>query len=434
MKILFYNPAPSQRRFVPFEAIKGSTLFRRPNYDALRLSYYSKGYDFYYYDEGIEEKPNISPDIIIINIPLNLARYVESSIAQWGDKPITVCYGIYATIFPEMAKKFSKVVVAGDIISIWGNILADFKKQKFADFYVAEGSDHFNVDRRFENRYGFTPSLSQLRTTFGCKCHLMQKDYCPENILYKEFRQWHPDKVVDEVSHIKRKIIFVLDDDFLWDIDHALMILEKSWRYKKMWILQTAADTIFDHPELLPILREDGVRIIYLKEDWLGTNLGNKINDKNFIKEKVHQVGLIHNKRIAVGCKLRLGFENETFSFYKSLLKFLINARIDLIELAVHTPMPKTDTYKKYLKNDQIVKDFTLYDQWMPVVRTPGIEPQALYSWMEWLRDRFYSWDSILLRNIIVSPQLGFHNTTFFYLIPNLSYRNNFLEKVGYPP
>ena len=70
----------------------------------------------------------------------------------------------------------------------------------------------------------------------------------------------------------------------------------------------------------------------------------------------------------------------------------------------------------------------------MPVVKLPGTTPKDLYAQMEWLRDRFYSWDSILTRNVVVSPQLGVYNTIFFYLIPNLSFRNNFLEKVGYPP
>jgi hypothetical protein len=115
-------------------------------------------------------------------------------------------------------------------------------------------------------------------------------------------------------------------------------------------------------------------------------------------------------------------------------LKFLVKLRIDIIELAVQTPLPTTKTYKQYEARSQILHDLSLYDQWMPVVNIPGMAPQAVYSMMEWLRDSFYSWDSIMLRNIIVSPRLGFYNTIFFYLLPNISYRSNFLEKVGYPP
>jgi len=399
----------------------------------MRLSHLSNTHEFFYYDEHIEEKPDFSPDILIINVPLNLARYIESTTREkWGNIT-TICYGLFPTLFPKLTKRFSSVVVTGDIVTVWEKILQDYQRKRLADFYKSNNPAEFNVDRRLETKYGFTPVFSQLRTAFGCQCHHEQRHFCHENILYKKFKRWDINKVVDEIPGIKRKIVFILDDDFLYDIDYAMKMLEKCWRYKKMWVFQTKS-SIFDFPKILPLLRDDGVRIIYLKEDWLGIDLVKKIDNKKFIREKEHQISQIHNCRIAVGCKLRLGFVGEDYKFYQKLLKFLVSIKVDLVEIAAQTPMPKTEVYNKYERKKEIVKDLTLYDQWMPVVRVPGVTPQALYSWMEWLRDRFYSWDSILLRNILVSPKLGFYNTAFFYLIPNLSYRNNFLERVGYPP
>ncbi len=434
MKILFYNPATTQRRFIPFEAIRGSAFFRRPNYDAMRLAALSKEHDFRYYDERIEEKPDFVPDLLIINVPLNLSRYVETTVKKrWSAKTKIICHGFYSTLFPERNKKIADSVVIGDIANVWHKIVADAQSNKLSRFYRSNRQDQFNVDRSIELKYGFTPILSQLRTSYGCTCAKSQKDFCYENILYKKFVQWNVDKAIDEISHIKRKIIFLRDDDFLYDLDFAVKILEKSWRYKKMWIFQTGR-RIFDNQHILPLLRDDGVRIVYLKEDWLGPKLPSKITDKKYVREKEHQVTLFHNHRIAVGCKLMLGFEDEEYNFYRQLLRFLLKIKVDLIKVTVQMPIPKTETYDNYQLDGRIAQDLSLYDKWMPVVQIPGMTPQALYSWMEWLRDRFYSWDSILLRNLLVSPRLGFYNTIFFYLIPNLSYRNNFLEKVGYPP
>lgn len=434
MRILFYNPATTQKRFIPFEAIKGSAFFRRPNYDAMRLSFLSKKHDFFYYDERIEEQPDFTPDIVIVNVPLNLSRYLESTLRKkWSGKSKIICYGLYSTLFPENNKKFADTVVVGDVVNVWGKILSDVKKNNLAKLYKSNRQGQFNVDRTIELKYGFTPILSQLRTSFGCTCLKEQKDFCYENVLYKKFVQCDIKKPVEQISNIKRKIIFIRDDDFLYNLDYAIKILEKCWFFKKMWVFQTTG-RIFHHQNILPLLRDDGVRILYLKEDWLGADLHKNIDNKNYIKEKKHQISLIHNNRITCGCKLRLGFKGENLGFYRKLFKFLVNIKVDLIKITVQTPMPYTDMYKKYQKNGLIEKDLTLYDQWMPVVRIPGITPQALYSWIEWLRDRFYSWDSILLRNVLVSPKLGFYNTIFFYLIPNLSFRNNFLEKVGYPP
>jgi len=433
MNILFYNPAPAQKRFVPFEAIKGSAFFRRPNYDAMRLKYLSSGNDYHYYDERIEAKPIVTPDIVVINVPLNLARYIQSTARKRWPKSTIISYGFYATLCPQECKTFSDVVVTGDIANIWHDMLSDMQHDRLAPQYTSNRHDQFHVDRALETRYGFTPLLSQLRTSFGCTCEDNDREFCYENIIYPEYKQWDVKEAADEVSRIKRKIVYLRDDDFLHDLDYAAGILERCWQYKKMWVFETKR-RLFRHPQLARLLRDNGVRIIWFKEDWLGQDLVQKIDDPGFLAEKKRQVNLIHKYRIAFGCKLRLGYENESLEFYQKLLRFLMKTKVDLLKITVQTPIPNTPLFNGYKRQGKIAADLTMYDQWMPVVNVSETTPQTLYSWMEWLRDRFYSWDSILVRNVLVSPKLGVYNTIFFYLIPNLSFRNNFLEKVGYPP
>jgi radical SAM superfamily enzyme YgiQ (UPF0313 family) len=434
MRILFYNPAPSQSRFTPFEAMRGSPFFRKPNYDVLRLANQSKHDQLLYCDEHIETLHDNDPDLVIIHTPLNLARHVENLISEkWRGNVPVVCYGSYPTLFTDQSKEFCSACVIGDIASVWNQLLQDFKKKTLAAIYQSSNLKNFSVNRKFESKFGFTPFYSQLRTSFGCHCTDENKDYCYEYVMHKNPARWNLEKAAEAVSEIRRKAVFVLDDDFLSDFDYGIRLLEKCWRYKKMWVFQTTG-AIFTKPDIFPTLRDDGVRIIYLKEDWLGRNVLENLNNEKYIKEKEYQINMIHNHRITVGCKLRLGFEGETQKAYQRLMKFLVKLRVDIIELAVQTPLPGTRIYQQYEANNQIAHDLSLYDQWMPVVNIPGIAPQALYTMMEWLRDSFYSWDSIMLRNIIVSPRLGFYNTIFFYLLPNISYRSNFLEKVGFPP
>lgn len=434
MRILFYNPATTQKRYESYEAIKGSAFFRRPNYDAMRLSFLSKAHDFRYYDERIEKKPEFTPDLVVVNVPLNLSRYVSSTIRKnWPRDTKVISYGFFPTLFPERNKKFADSTIIGDVANIWKRILAHAESGKLLKVYNSNRKDQFSIDRTIETKYGLTPALSQLRTSFGCTCLKRNKDFCYENIMYKKLIQWDLNEAIHAVAHIKRKIVFLRDDGFFHDIDYAINFLEKCWRFKKMWICQSTG-RLFEHPKLFPVLRDNGVRIIHLKEDWLGKDPVHKIDDPDFLKDKKRQTELLHSNRIACGLLLRLGFEGEDFTFYRKLLKFLLNVKVDMVKVTVQTPMPNTETFRRYQKDSFIAQDLTLYDQWMPVVQIPGMSPQALYSWMEWLRDRFYSWDSILYRNISVSPKLGLYNTMLFNLLPNLSYRNNFLEKVGYPP
>jgi len=131
MKILFYNPATTQKRYIAYEAIKGSAFFRRPNYDAMRLQYLSKDHDYYYYDERIEEKPDYTPHLVVVNVPLNLSRYIESTIRRMFPGPTKIVgYGFYPTLFPTRMKKACDSVVIGDIANIWKTILADAQRKK----------------------------------------------------------------------------------------------------------------------------------------------------------------------------------------------------------------------------------------------------------------------------------------------------------------
>lgn len=434
MKVLFYNPAPSQRRCTPFEALRGNPMFRRPNYDAMRLAWLSRHHDFTYFDEQVDPPSDVVPDLAVINVPLNLARHVENLIpAKWDKETVTVCFGEYPTLFPEHTKQFCTAAVVGDIAAVWQEILGDLRHKKVAALYKADRITHFRTDRSFEMKFGFNPFFSQIRTSFGCECADEHRDYCIESVLYRKPARWKIEHAARGVAETTRKAVFVLDDDFLSDPDYAMRLLDRCWRYKKNWIFQTTSK-FFRDPRRLPQLRDHGVRVIFLKEDWLGHDLVRNLEDRSFVRERSYQISMIHSSRITAGCKIRLGYEGEDEGFYERLLKFLIRMRIDIIEVAAQTPLPSTRTYEEYRAQGRILADFAQYDLWLPVVETPGLSAQERYKTMERLRDRFYSWDSIMSRNLIVSPKLGFYNTIFFYILPNLSYRSNFLEKVGYPP
>ncbi|MEO0184135.1 MAG: hypothetical protein ABIL40_11765 [candidate division WOR-3 bacterium] len=388
MKVLFYYPVTSAKRYEPQIAIKGSAFFRRPNYDAMRLAYLSRDCNFYYFDERTEERFEISPDLIVLPVPLHLAYYSQTLAQKWRSENIkTVAYGLYPALFISEAKKHFDVVVRGDITAVWRDILNDFRNDNLAEVYEAgERSISFRVDREYEKKYGLTPIISQLRTAYGCYCAPEFRDYCYESILHKTPHLWNVDEIFREVAVMPRKMIYIMDDDFLHNFDYACEILRRCWRLKKMWIFQTKG-TLFKHPQLVQFLKEHGVRIIYLKEDWLGGNLVQDIYRKDFVKEKEYEVNMIHGSRMTVGAKILLGFDGENPKFYRDFLRFLINIKVDFVEIAVRTPLPFTETYKKLEKNKRINKDISLYDRWMPVVRLEGMGQNELYNQLEFLRD-----------------------------------------------
>jgi hypothetical protein len=400
----------------------------------MRLGAACRDHQFVYYDERIEEKPDITPDLVVINVPLYLSSYIkDTSRKKWGRKPFVIWHGFYPTLFPKDCSKHADSVVIGDVVNIWSRIFRDLDNDALQSIYRSNQQHLFSVDRRIEEQNGLTPVLSQLRTSLGCACNEMNKDFCHEHILYPEVVHDDIEHVIRDVASIRRKIIQIRDDDFLIDQEYALTLLDRCWRYKKMWIVQSGKH-LFANTHILNALKEYGVRIIYMKEDWMSDEVHDHIDNKDFWQQKRREISMLHHKRIACGCLLRLGQEGETYRFYDKLIRHLIRSKIDFIKVKVRMPIPDTPTYKKYKKQCKITADISQYDQWKPVLHYKTFSSEDLYSWMERFRDRFYSWDSILLRNLFVSTHLGIYNSFFFYLIPNLSFRNNFLEKAGYPP
>ncbi len=434
MKILFYNPALAHLKFTPFNPIKGNPFFLRPNYDAMRLTHLSSTHEFIYYDERIEEKPDIRPDLLVVHVPLTHGSLFAQSIKEkWPKPPPTVLFGTYPTLFPREAGRTGAAVASGDIAAVWPRILDDVQRKKLGRSYSSRTAGTFAIRRGAEMKPGYTGIFSQIRTSFGCHCAETQRDYCTEAAMYRQPAHWPLDEAVREITRVKRKAISIIDDDFLFDRDYAVNLLERTWRYKKMWVFQTRPH-LFDEPKLLPILQDNGVRIITIKGDWLSEGLTKKIDDRSFLKYIKHQIDMIHNYRMAIGTVLRLGYDGEDIAFYKRLDKFLNALRLDFVEFAVQTPLPGTPLHKKYRRQNMIITDPALYDLWSPIVKTGTLSPKVLYELMETARDNFYAFDSILRRGMIVSQKLGVYNSLFFFLIPNLSYRNNFLEKVGFPP
>lgn len=434
MKIVFYNPSPIHLRYNSFNTIKGNPFFLKPNYDAMRIAHLSRGHEFVYYDERIEEQPNIKPDLLVVHLPITTGdHFIRSRKDLWPAATPTVLYGLYPTIFFNEAVKSGATAVKGDIAAVWPRILADTSHGRLQKSYTAFSSGPFATSREAELKPGYTRVFSQMRTSFGCHCAETERDYCPESILYRQYARWPIEEASREIGRLKRKVVYLIDDDFLYDRDYAVNLLDKTWHYKKMWILKTRCQ-LFNDPALLPVLQEHGVRIIYIKEDWLSGDLTRRIKDRSYIKHIKHQIDLVHNHRIIVGTYLRLGYENEDPDFYQLLDRFLAAIRIDLVEFPVNTPLPRTSIYRQHLRAKAIITDPALFDLWSPVVKIKSLSSKTLYSLMETTRDNFYALDSILRRGMIVSQKLGVYNSVFFFLIPNLSYRNNFLEKVGYPP
>lgn len=346
MRFVYLCPASAAARYLPGMALKGATLFRLADYQAMRLaSITAPSDDFIYLDERVEEIEMPSgTDLVVMPVTAPAVnRAFELSQQLTGSGLKIIFFGDYPTLKPKVCSNFATSVVRGDITSVWPSILKDIKRNRLKKLYRANNHVSFKVDRRSEDKMGLFRHLAQLYTSFGCTCADEFGGYCSERILYPEVVSMSTSDILTTVSTINKKVIWLKDDDALYDLDRAERLFRQAWSFKKEWIIQTS-HRLFERPGFLWLLKEAGVRIIFLKQDWLRTDRITDADDRTeWLKQKRREVDEIHFNRILVGAKVRLEVKEWQRFDAKAFYRMLFGLHIDFLEFSVPTPIPRLE-------------------------------------------------------------------------------------------
>lgn len=437
MRFAYLSLAPPNKKYVDGLAYKGATFFRLPDYDAMRLSRLSAGLgDFIYVDERVEDArtpPGTDLAVIPVHAPV-VNRAFELAKQLQGQGITVVMFGRYATLKPRSCARHCNALVRGDPTAVWADIVGDVRNKRLRPVYEGSGMVSFDVDRRWEDKLGMFPLMAQLHTTVGCTCSGTERAYCVHGVYNPDVKTMDQNEAIAAVAAIRKKIVWLLDDDAFFDPARAEFFFRHVWQFRKQWIVQ-ASERVFVRPGLLRVLRDSGVRIIILKEDWMPFQLLLEWrNAPQLLKQKRRQVDAIHHRRILAGARIRLDLKaGQTFNPWE-LHDVLRGLRVDFVELSMTTPIAGSPKYQELKRRGQLATENPdLYNRHNPVVRT-SLSPDALVDLAETFRDRFYSWDGIITRCAKTFSRVGIYNTILFNLSTNLAYRENHLEHAGFPP
>ena len=437
MRFAYLCLAPPNKKHVDGLAFKGATFFRLADYDAMRLSRLSAGLgDFIYVDERVEDaQAPAGTDLAVIPVHAPVvSRAFELGKRLKGQGITVVMFGRYPTLKPGSCRKYCDTLVQGDITAVWPEVVFDAKNKCLRPVYESNGMVSFDVDRRWEDKLGMFPLMSQLHTAVGCACSGAERAYCIHGIYHPDVKIMEQAEAIAAVAAIKKKIVWLLDDDAFFDPVRAEHFFRHVWQFRKQWIVQ-ASDRVFVRPGLLRVLRDSGVRIIILKEDWLPFQLLlDWRNVPQLLKQKRRQVDAIHHRRILAGARIRLDLNRgQTFNPWE-VHDVLRGLRVDFVELSMTTPIAGSPKYQELRRRGLLAtENADLYNRHNAVVRT-SLVPETLSDLAETFRDRFYSWDGIVTRCAKTFSRVGIYNTLLFNLSTNLAYRENHLERAGFPP
>lgn len=191
--------------------------------------------------------------------------------------------------------------------------------------------------------------------------------------------------------------------------------------------MQTSIDSANDE-HVLKLAAEAGCMFAFIGFETISeSNLADMkkgVNLKIGVENYKNVVDAFHRHGIGVIGAFIIGNDHESPAYYKELASFLIHSGIDVVQLAILTPLPGTEFMEQMEKEDRLLyrsfpEDWTKY-RLSYVVRKPrGVDPETIYIGDNYVKHRIYSfpWNQYRMLKSLFSIK----NPTNFYA----SYRFN---------
>ena len=333
---------------------------------------------------------------------INRAYEISRTYRKRGIK--VVIGGIHASMLPDEALQYADAVVIGEAEQIWGKVVEDFKSNRLSGKYSGPRVDltqNLIKPRRdlLDPRYIF----QSIQTSRGCP---FDCNFCTvSKYLGKEFRQRSVQDIMNELQTIEGEYLFFLDDNLIGHSRESIKRAKDIFAgminlgLNKKWWMQTSIDSTKDE-EVLKLAANAGCMFAFigfetisemtLKDMKKGINL--KIGVDNYKKV----VKSLHSHGIGVVGAFIIGNDHESPLYYRELAKFLVSSGIDVVQMAILTPLPGTAFMGQVEKEGRLLyRNFPAdWDKYRLsyVVRQPeGLEPETIYIGDNYVKNHIYS-------------------------------------------
>jgi len=264
-----------------------------------------------------------------------------------------------------------------------------------------------------------------VQTSRGCPFNCY---FCSvSRYLGKEYRQRRAEDVLDELKELKGKYIAFVDDNLIGyssESKSRAMELFKGMIQQglsKKWWMQ-ASINVADDEQVVSLAAQAGCMFVFigfetinsrsLKEMKKGVNL--KIGVENYKKV----VDTFHKYGIGVFGAFIIGNDYESPKYYRELAEFLVLSNIDIIQIAILTPLPGTTLMEQLQKEGRLVyqdfpQDWDKYRLSYMVHQPQGGKAETVYIADNYIKNRIYSFPVYQYR--ILKSLYSLKNQNNFY-------------------
>ncbi len=344
--------------------------------------------------------------------------------------------GIHASMCPEEALKYVDCVVVGEAEAVWPAIITDFERGALQTRYHGSWGDlaGYPPPKRdlFDPRYMF----ASVQTSRGCP---MNCDFCSVTAFNgRRYRRRPVAEVLDELSGIREKLVFFVDDNIIGygeDAKKGALALFKGMVERKLdkWWFCQASINFADDEEILKWASLAGCKMVFLGLEADDESALAEINKQLNLKRKPlaysEAFKRIHRAGIAVLGAFIFGMDGDNPAKLCARAKYMAKSAIDVMQITHLTPLPGTRLFERIREDGRLIytdfpADWNRYDMTQVVHRTLSMTEEDLAAGISRCSRKLYSWPVILRKayqSLLWTHKL---TTTMFALQSNINYRN----------
>jgi radical SAM superfamily enzyme YgiQ (UPF0313 family) len=352
-------------------------------------------------DEHIE---NINledkPDLVCIECYITNAYRAYEIADSYRARGIKVAIGgLHATSLPQEAKKHADTLLLGLGEKSFPKFLEDFKAGRelpvyeqgevSLDFLPLPRRDLFKVDK-----YLVPNSMVFSR---GCpnKC-----SFCYVSSFYKNGKSFYTykiDRILEEISSMKGKHLYFLDDNIFADKSLSRELFRQMRGMNRLFQGAVTVDSILSD-DTVELAYEAGFRSAFIgfesinRDNLIAANKRSNLgqNYSEAIK-RLDQLGIMINGSFI------FGLDNDTLDVFERTSEWAVNSGITTATNHILTPYPGTVLFEKMKKENRLqTENWNLYDTRHLVFTHPHITKEQMEAGYSKAYNSFYSWGNIV--------------------------------------
>jgi radical SAM superfamily enzyme YgiQ (UPF0313 family) len=380
-----------------------------------------------FFDERIEILPDkLNTDAVCFSVETFSAKRTYQLAEKYKNqnpKIKVIMGGFHPTACPEEAAKYADSIVIGDAEPVWEQVIYDLKNGTLRQKYISENSyilPFEKMDKSIFKGKKYT-KIGIVQWKRGC---CFNCNFCSVHSFYKNcVSERKIDDVIAEIKSMKEKILFIADDNLLYDRKKLKEFLIKLTPLKKKWCCQISINVTNDD-EILKLMAESGCIIMIIGFESLNVKnlieIGKNQNIANFDYDKA--VKKIYSFGIMIYATFIFGYPYDTLESFDELYKFAMKNKFSVANFNPLMAMPGTALYEELKSKGKLVdEEWWLSDSYNygDAMHFPeNFTAAELTENCKKLRYKFYSQKSIIKR---LFSKVNFKNLLIFLAINEVS-------------